>query len=86
MFSSLQSPDWFWGPIPGIYKYLVRISQEAHYVSAKDPNRSMLFKETVAVYCGSRSEHTNKFREQRVLKLVVHIATTGLQMFSFRHS
>jgi hypothetical protein len=29
----------------------VRTSQEAHYVSATEPNRLMLFGETVAVYC-----------------------------------
>jgi hypothetical protein len=29
----------------------VRTSQETHYVSATEPNRLMLFGETVAVYC-----------------------------------
>jgi hypothetical protein len=37
----------------------VRASQETHYVSATKPNRLMLFRETVAVYCENRTEHTN---------------------------
>jgi hypothetical protein len=28
----------------------VRTSQETHYVSATEPNRLMLFRETIAVY------------------------------------
>jgi hypothetical protein len=39
----------------------VRISQETHYVSATKPNRLMLFRETVAVYCENHTEHTNIF-------------------------
>jgi hypothetical protein len=35
----------------------VRISQETHYVSATEPNRLMLFRETVAVYCENHAEH-----------------------------
>jgi hypothetical protein len=42
-----------------IYKNSVRISQETHYVTATKPNRLMLFRETVAVYCENRTEHTN---------------------------
>jgi hypothetical protein len=34
---------------------LVRTSKETHYVSATEPNRLMLFGETVAVY---REDHT----------------------------
>jgi hypothetical protein len=34
-----------------IYSNSVRTSQETHYVSATKPNRLMLFRETVAVYC-----------------------------------
>jgi translation initiation factor IF-1 len=30
-----------------------------HYVSATEPNRLMLFRETVAVYCENHTEHTN---------------------------
>jgi hypothetical protein len=42
-----------------IYKNPVRIPQETHYVSVTTPNRLMLFRETVAVYCENRTEHTN---------------------------
>jgi hypothetical protein len=34
-------------------------SQETHDVSATEPNRLMLFGETVAVYCENRTEHIN---------------------------
>jgi hypothetical protein len=37
----------------------VRTSQETHYVSATEPNRLMLFKETVAVYFENHTEHTD---------------------------
>jgi hypothetical protein len=30
-----------------------------HYVSATKPNRLMLFRETVAVYCENHTEHTD---------------------------
>jgi hypothetical protein len=39
----------------------VRTSQETHYVSATKPNRLMLFRETVAVYC---EKHTAKLGSQ----------------------
>jgi neutral trehalase len=42
-----------------IYKNSVRTSQETHYVSATEPNRLMLFRETVAVYCENHTEHMN---------------------------
>jgi hypothetical protein len=42
-----------------IYKIPVRTSQETYYVSATKPNRLMLFRETVAVYCENHTEHTN---------------------------
>jgi hypothetical protein len=42
-----------------IYKNPVRTSQETHYLSATKPNRIMLFRETVAVYCENHTEHTN---------------------------
>jgi hypothetical protein len=42
-----------------IYKNSVRTSQETHYVSAKKPNRLMLFRERVAVYCENHMEHTD---------------------------
>jgi hypothetical protein len=43
-----------------IYTYTnpVRTSQETH-ISATDPNRLMLFRETVAVYCENHTEHTD---------------------------
>jgi hypothetical protein len=34
-------------------------SQETHYVSAKKPNRLMLHKETVSLYCENYTEHIN---------------------------
>jgi hypothetical protein len=34
-----------------------RTSQETHYVSATKPNRLMLFRETIAVYCENHKEH-----------------------------
>jgi hypothetical protein len=40
-----------------LYTNPVRTSQETHYVSATKPNRLMLFRETVAVYC--HTEHAN---------------------------
>jgi hypothetical protein len=42
-----------------VYKNPVRTSQETHYVSAANPNRLMLFRETVAVYCENHTEHIN---------------------------
>jgi hypothetical protein len=41
------------------YNNSVRTSQETHYVSATKPNRLMLFRETIAVYCENHTEHTN---------------------------
>jgi hypothetical protein len=37
----------------------VRTSQETRYVSATKPNRLMLFRERIAVYCENHMEHTN---------------------------
>jgi hypothetical protein len=39
--------------------YSVRTSQETHYVSATKPNRLMLFRERVAVYCENHTKHTD---------------------------
>jgi hypothetical protein len=36
-----------------------------HYVSATKPNRLMLFRETVAVYCENHTEHTNTLCGQK---------------------
>jgi hypothetical protein len=41
-----------------VYINSVRNSQETHYVTATKTNRLMLFRETVAVYCGNHTEHT----------------------------
>jgi hypothetical protein len=51
-----RAPRWT-GLLYG-YKDSVRTSQETHCVSATKPNRLMLFREAVAVYC-NRTEHTN---------------------------
>jgi hypothetical protein len=49
-----------------VYKNSVRMSQETHYISATKPNRLMLFRETVAVYCESHTEHTDTLCGQNV--------------------
>jgi predicted Zn-dependent protease with MMP-like domain len=43
------------------YIYSGRTSQETHYVSATKPNRLMLFREAVAVYCENHTVHTATF-------------------------
>jgi hypothetical protein len=47
------------------YKHSVLSTQETHYGSATEPNRLMLFKETVAVYCENHTEHTNTLCGQK---------------------
>jgi hypothetical protein len=42
-----------------IYRHSVPTSQEIHHVSATKTNWLNLFRETVAVYCESHTEHTN---------------------------
>jgi hypothetical protein len=42
----------------------VRASQETHYVSATKPNRLMLCREIIAVYCENHTEHINTLCEQ----------------------
>jgi hypothetical protein len=42
-----------------VHKDSARTSQETRYVSATKPNRLMLFRETVAVYCEIHTEHIN---------------------------
>jgi hypothetical protein len=59
----------------------VRTSQETHYVSATKPNRLMLFREIIAVYCENNTEHTDTLCIGEVLfflplKYVVHVVTT----------
>jgi hypothetical protein len=60
----------------------VLTSQETHYVSVTKPSRLLLFRETVAVYCENRTEHTDALCGQNVeflyLKAGVHIVTTRL--------
>jgi hypothetical protein len=54
-------------------------SQETYYVSATKPNRLMLFRETVTVYCENHTEHINTLCGQNTeLKEVVHIVTVVL--------
>jgi hypothetical protein len=55
------------------YKNLVRTSQETHYVSATKPNRLLLFRETVAVYCENHTEHTNTIYEQNAYVSIVEM-------------
>jgi hypothetical protein len=57
--------------------YIVLTSQETHYVSATEPNRLMLFGETVAVYCENHTEHT----ECTVVCTPVSIVTSVLYQF-----
>jgi hypothetical protein len=57
----------------------VHTSQETHYPSATKPNRLMLFRETVAVYCGNHMERTSTICGQNAeLKQMVYIGTTGI--------
>jgi hypothetical protein len=43
----------------GVTDCRLRTSQETHNISTTEPNRLMLFGETVAVYCENRTEHIN---------------------------
>jgi hypothetical protein len=40
-----------------VYRNSVRTSQETQHVSVTKPNRFMLLRETIAVYCESHKEH-----------------------------
>jgi hypothetical protein len=69
----------------------IRIQSVPHrkyYVSATEPNRLMLLRERVAVYCANHTEHINTLCGQKagfyMLGQVVHIATTGLYSFNDR--
>jgi hypothetical protein len=42
------------------------VPHRKHYVSATKPNRLMLFRETVALYCENHMEHTNTLCGQNV--------------------
>jgi hypothetical protein len=63
-----------------IYINAFRTSQETHYVSTTKPNELLLFKETVAIYCNTwrRVDSAGRIKSFGVLKLEVHIVTTGL--------
>jgi hypothetical protein len=56
--------------------YSVRTSRETRYASVTKPNRLVLFRETVAVYCENHTEHADTLcgqnAEFRVLKRVAY--------------
>jgi hypothetical protein len=63
-------------PSADLFINSVRTSQETHYVSVTKPNRLMLFRETVAVYCENHTEQ--KYTLGRIyvtIKMPVHIVT-----------
>jgi predicted Zn-dependent protease with MMP-like domain len=55
----------------GLYENSVRTSQETHYVSATKPNRLMLFREMISVYCENHTEHINTLCGQNVEFLIL---------------
>jgi hypothetical protein len=48
-----------------------RTSQETHNVFATKPNRLMLFREIIAVYCENHTEHINTLCGQNAEFLIV---------------
>jgi hypothetical protein len=48
-----------------MYKNPVRTSHETDYVSTTNPNRLMLFREKIAIYCENHTEHTNTLGGQK---------------------
>jgi hypothetical protein len=56
-----------------LYINPVRTSQETHYVSATEPNRTLLFRETVTVYCETHTEHTDILRVGGIMWVHVFI-------------
>jgi hypothetical protein len=62
----------------------VRTSQETHYVSVTEPNRLMLFGETVAVYCGNHMEHTDTVRTSQETHYVSATEPNRLMLFGER--
>jgi hypothetical protein len=48
----------FWGGLKFVVIKIQSVPHRKHYVSATKPNRLMLFRETVAVYCENHTEHT----------------------------
>jgi predicted Zn-dependent protease with MMP-like domain len=59
----------------------VRTSQETRYVSATKPNRLMLFRETVAVYCENHTEHTDTVRTSQETRYVSTTKPNRLMLF-----
>jgi hypothetical protein len=53
----------YFNPLKYGVKNSVRTSQETHHISATKPNRLMLFRETVAVYCENHTEHNTLCKE-----------------------
>jgi hypothetical protein len=47
------------------HTYTVLTSRETQYVSVTEPNRLMLFGETVAVYCEKNTEYTDAVRNSQ---------------------
>jgi hypothetical protein len=54
----------------------VRTSQETHYVSATKPNRLMLCRGIIAVYCENHTEHINTLCGQNAEFLIVKAGGT----------
>jgi hypothetical protein len=66
----------------GIALPLPFTSQEIRYVSATKPNRLMLFRETVTVYCENHTEHTNALCGQpMVFKYIVTCYSLTIDRF-----
>jgi hypothetical protein len=59
----------------------VRTSQEPHYVSATEPNLSMLSGETVPVYCENHTEHTDTVRTSQETQDVSATEPNRLMLF-----
>jgi hypothetical protein len=68
-----------------IYINPVRTSQETHHVSATKPNRLMLFRETVAVYCENHTENTNTLCGQCKIHFTIDIRFQCFYVISKRH-
>jgi predicted Zn-dependent protease with MMP-like domain len=70
----------------------VRTSQETHYVSATKPNRLMLFREIIAVYCEYHTEHTNTLCGQNaefssyLAGNILRVATKPNRLMLFRET
>jgi hypothetical protein len=69
---------------PEASSFTVRTSQEKHHVSATEPNRLMLFRETVAVYCENHTEHADTVRTSQKTHHVSATETNRLILFEDR--